>query len=328
MDELNYLDLPGLIQQCVMGHIDMHEPIEISNRLKNQRVEISILKHLLILCERDSKSLIHILSTIRFKIKEYLLTTMLDNHYIKGYIQNVILEWGYEISIEELLMDGLNNCGYIEGNDILPYEILLDEKNISEETSLKLKIIEDGIKERQESYTPVTREYAEDIQGRIRDLHGQCKSCMDRVKEYRGGALEKISLIEPKHRDILIDLAIKPKSMYIEYLSIVSKDESSILSGFMNDLQNVNIPDNIHTIFLNYVITINMLKKEINYISNSFKKIMVDSQPRLQLLDKFTDGSDDLQMVIIDKENDITKTDLTKTDLTRDSPYGFGFSFF
>lgn len=319
MEDLHYYDLPGLIKLCVMGDIDMHEPLEISNRLKNQKIEISILKHFLILCERDNKSLIHILSLIRSRIKEYLLGLLSENHYVKNYIQNVIDEWGYEIVPEELFMDGLNKTDYVDGDDIIPYEQLLEEKRISEETSQKLKMIEDGIKERQESYIPVTREYAEQIQDRIKDLHTQCKTCMDSAKKQSGGAMEKLKLIEPKHRDILLDLSIKPKSMYIEYLSLVSKEESSVLSSFMSDLQNVNIPDNIHTIFLNYVITINMLKKEINYMSNSFKQLIVDSQPRLQLLNKFTDGSDELHMLVIDED---------KGKQVEEPSSGFGFSFF
>lgn len=319
MEDLHYYDLPGLIKLCVMGDIDMHEPLEISNRLKNQKIEISILKHFLILCERDNKSLIHILSLIRSRIKEYLLGLLSENHYVKNYIQNVIDEWGYEIIPEELFMDGLNKTDYVDGDDIIPYEQLLEEKRISEETSQKLKMIEDGIKERQESYIPVTREYAEQIQDRIKDLHTQCKTCMDSAKKQSGGAMEKLKLIEPKHRDILLDLSIKPKSMYIEYLSLVSKEESSVLSSFMSDLQNVNIPDNIHTIFLNYVITINMLKKEINYMSNSFKQLIVDTQPRLQLLNKFTDGSDELHMLVIDED---------KGKQVEEPSSGFGFSFF
>ena len=323
MDELNYHDLPGLIKLCVTGEIDMHEPLEVSNRMKNQKVEMSILKHFLILSQRDSKSLIHILSTIRSNIKEYLLTLVNENHFIRKYIENVIQEWGESMEIEELFMDGLNKCGYSEGEDILPYEDLLEQKRVSEEVSQKLQMIEEGIKERQESYTPVTRDYAEEIQDRIQDLHGQCIECMGQLKKQCGGAMEKKSFIEPKHRDILIDLSIKPKSMYVEYLSVVSKEESSILSAFMSDLQNVHIPDNIHTIFLNYVITINMLKKEINYISNSFKKLMVDTQPRLKLLDKFTDGSDELQMLVIDE-----KDDKQESNSNKDGSSGFGFSFF
>lgn len=319
MEELNYYDLNGLIELCVNGSLDMHEPLEVSNRMQNQKIEISILKHLLIICERDNHTLIHILSMIRSNIKENILTLLSDNIYFKRYLINVIQEWGSEIMPEDLFNDGLNKCGYREGDDILPYEELLNQKKISNETSQKLEMIEQGIKERQESYTPVTKEYAEDIQNRIKDLHSQCSVCMDKIKEQRGGALDKLTLIEPEHRDILLDLSIKPKALYIEYLNIITKEESSVLSGFMTDIQNVNIPDNIHTIFLNYVITINMLKKEINYVSNSFKQIMIESQPRLQLLNKFTDGSDELNMLVIDED---------KSKQVEESSSGFGFSFF
>ena len=327
MDELHYHDLAGLIQECVTGEVDMHEPLEVSNHMKNQRVEISILKHFLILCERDSKTLIHILSTIRSTIKEHLMTMISENRFIRDYIQNIIQEWGLDIEPEDLFMDGLDKCGYTEGSDIIPYEELVEEKRVSEETAHKLQVLEDGIKERREAYTPVTRDYAEQIQERIQDLHGQCTSCMNRIKEYRGGALDKVSFIEPKHRDILIDLSIKPKSVYLEYLHIASKEEDSPLRGFMSDLQNINIPDNIHTVFLNYVITVNMLKKEINYMSNSFKQLMVDTQPRLQLLSEFTDGKDGLEVLIINEQED-EQEDVKPTEEQASGYTNSFFSFF
>ena len=56
----------------------MHEPIEITNKFKNQRIEISLLKHFLILCKTQQVSLIHILSRLRCQIREYLLGLIED----------------------------------------------------------------------------------------------------------------------------------------------------------------------------------------------------------------------------------------------------------
>ena len=38
MDQLNYYDLENILSKCVSGEIDMHEPIEVTNKLKNQKI--------------------------------------------------------------------------------------------------------------------------------------------------------------------------------------------------------------------------------------------------------------------------------------------------
>ena len=128
MDQLNYYDLENIISKCVSGEIDMHEPIEVTNKLKNQRTEMSILKHLLILCQSDKKSLIHILSVLRYKIKSHLLELINDSAFIRHYIQNVIHEWSLHVSPVDLFKDGLDQCGYQEGDDLYDYEQLIHEK--------------------------------------------------------------------------------------------------------------------------------------------------------------------------------------------------------
>ena len=58
MEQLNYYDLDTIINHCSMGHIDMHEPIEVTNKLKNKKIEISLLKHFLISSFQEIKALI------------------------------------------------------------------------------------------------------------------------------------------------------------------------------------------------------------------------------------------------------------------------------
>ena len=54
-EELNYYDLDALFNKCVSGELDIHQPLEVSNKLKNRRHEISFLHHLL-----NLSSLVHI----------------------------------------------------------------------------------------------------------------------------------------------------------------------------------------------------------------------------------------------------------------------------
>jgi len=302
MDRLNYYDLQNILSKCVLGEIDMHEPIEVTNKLKNQKTEMSVLKHLLVLCQTDKKSLIHVLSVLRYKIKSKLLELINDNAFIRHYIQNVIHEWTLDITPVDLFGDGLDQCDYNEGDDLFDYNQLILEKRNIQESAHKLKILEEGIKRRQEEYNPMTGEYAELIQGNVRDLHTRCHDCMGRIKQHTGETMEKHKMLDPRHKDIIIDLSSKSKSTYMEYSNRIKDEESSTFATFLNEKHDLDIPDNIHTIFLNYLITLNMIKKEMNFITHSFKGLLIDIQPRMVILTKFMDGLNELEGLVEESE--------------------------
>jgi len=295
MDQLNYYDLEHIIGKCVSGEIDMHEPIEITNKLKNQKTEMSILRHLLLLCQSDNKSLIHILSVLRYRVRSHLLELIDDNAFIRHYVQNVINEWTLNITPFDLFKDGLDQCDYDEGDDLYNYDNFVTEKKCSQEGGARIKLLEDGLRERQLAFKPITSDYANLIQDKVRGLHEECYECMNRVKQNTSETMMKHKMIDPIHIDILLDLSTKPKSTYLEYSNRIRDEESSVFSTFMSDKHDLDIPDNIHTIFLNYLITLNMIKKEMNFISHSLKGILTDMQPRIVILTKFMDGLNELE---------------------------------
>jgi len=337
MDQLNYYDLDNILSKCVSGEIDMHEPIEVTNKLKNQRTEMSVLKHLLILCQSDKKSLIHILSVLRYQIKSQLLELIDDNAFIRHYIQNVIQEWTLDVTPVDLFKDGLDQCGYQEGGDLYDYGQLINEKKCSQEGVHKLKVLEDGLKTRQAEYKPMTREFADLIQGKVRDLHTECDGCMGRIKTQTSETMEKGKMLDPKHKDIIIDLSCKTKATYLEYSDRL-KEDSSAFSTFLSEKQDLDIPDNIHTIFLNYLITLNMIKKEMNFITHSFKGLLTDIQPKMVVLNKFMDGLNELDDMNIEEpvnggidQGPSMVIDSTGQIKEEEGPLSFikkGFSFF
>ena len=293
MDQLNYYDLENILSKCVSGEIDMHEPIEVTNKIKNQRTEMGVLKHLLLLCQSDKKSLIHILSVLRCKLKETLLELINDNSFIRQYIQNIIHEWRLDITPFDLLQDGLDQCGYSEGDDLFNYQALVDEQRCYQKGGSQLVTLEQALKERQQAFTPMTKDYAGQIQGKIKGLYNECNECVGRVKGYSADTMTKNKLIHPQYIDILTDLSSKSKPTYLEYSNKFKEDEETFAT-FLNESHDLDIPDNIHTIFLNYLITLNMIKKEMNYISHSFKDILSDMQPKMVILTKFMDGLNEL----------------------------------
>jgi len=313
MDQLNYYDLENILGKCVSGEIDIHEPIEVTNKLKNQKTEMSVLRHLLLLCQSDKKSLIHILSVLRYKIKSKLLELIDSNPFIRHYIQNVIHEWSLDIAPVDLFRDGLDQCNYSEGSDLFDYGQLMLEKRNIQEGGYKLKIFEEGMKTRQEEYKPMTSDYAESIQDKVRDLHTWCYECMGRIKHQASSSMEIHNLLDPRHKDIIIDLSSKSKSSYMEYSHRIKGQDSSTFATFLNEKQDLDIPDNIHTIFLNYLITLNMIKKEMNFITHSFKGLLTDIQPKMVILTKFMDGLNELEG-LIDKPDDVDDVDVDDVD--------------
>jgi hypothetical protein len=285
------------------------------------------------LCQSDKQSLIRVLSVLRYQLKNHILELLTDNHLIRNYIQNVIHEWNVDISPVDLFKDGLDQSGYNEGDDLFNYDTYIEEKKCVQEGGNRLKLLEQGLKERQSSFTPMTREYTDLIQGKVKGLHTECRGCIDRMKQCTSDTMSKCKLMDPAHKDILIDLSCKSKSIYLEYSNRLSENESMSLATFLHDKNDLEVPDTIHTIFLNYIITLNMLKKELNFISHSFKGLLTTLQPKMIILDQFMDGLSGLDsMNIIDPVDPVDPVDPeTKVVVTEDeAPLSFlqGFSFF
>lgn len=287
MDSLRYHNLDKLLELCSSGRIDMHEPIEVLNQSQTMRTEMTILKHFVILTKSDGISLIHILSKLRCMIKKNLQTLISKNALIRHYIENVISEWKSEISISELLNDGLESCQYTDG-DMFDYEQLVDEIKCSQKGGKVLDDIEATLKERQKLLVPMTPDYSEQMKLRLSELYNECNSCVDRSKSHSVVVQSRYKAMDPHHLQILIDLSFKPKSSYLDYSSQFSENET--FSVFLSQSNDLDIPDNIHTIFLNYLITLNMMKKEMNYINNSLKEVILFMTPKIETLGNLQNG--------------------------------------
>ena len=296
MDSLNYHKLDDLITRCASGEIDMHDPLELTNHMKNKKIQISILQHFIILCRSDKKSLIHILSRLRCEIQQSLLRLIQSNPFVRMYIQSVIQEWRQTFPPEELFLDGLDQCGYSEGDDLFSYDELVKEQECSQKGGSQMKAIEDILRQRQDNYSPMTSDFAGQMKSRIRDLHQECSGCIDRVKAHTANTMSLQSMITPVHMEVLTDLSGKPKSMYIEFVNHF-KSSNDVFDTFMSQSVDSEIPDKIHTVFLNYVITLTMLKKELNYITFSFKDILKEMYPQKKVFDKIIG---DVDLLVVD----------------------------
>ena len=302
MDKLKYYDLDNILDHCSSGRIDMHEPIEVMNQSQTIRNEMTVLNHFVILSKSDKLSLIHILSKLRCLLKDKLQTLISNNVFIRNYVDNVIQEWKLSIDSSQILNDGLSSCNYVNG-DMFNYDNLVKEIENSKKGSSKLKMIEDALKQRQDQHKPMTSEYAEEMKNTLNQLNTECNECNERVKDYSIDTMTKYKAMDPHHLQVLIDLSCKPKSAYLEF-SNQFKESNNTFAVFVNETNDIEIPDTIHTMFLNYLITLNMIKKEMNYINNSLKQIVVFMSPKIDTLNKLVSSFTNMTLEPVDTIHD------------------------
>jgi hypothetical protein len=296
MEQMKFLSKQTFMDGCCSGTIDMHLPLEITNHIQTMKTEVSVLKHLLIICQLEKVPLLDILSELRCQLK-YKLHELIDsNPFVYKYIENVIGEWRMNISPHELLDDSMESCNYSEGSPIFNYQCLVDEINSSQKGGALLEDLEKELSERQSTFTPMTRDYVESMKQRVSDASSKCNSCLENTQKYTNEVAVKHSHVNLHHSDIVIDMSCKPKPMYLEYCNQF-KDENPVFETFLNDSNDLTIPDNINTMFLNYLLIINMIKKELNYINDSFKQVLVVIEPHTKTLDTLKEGLGNLVTV-------------------------------
>jgi hypothetical protein len=301
MESLRYYDLENILDHCSSGRINMHEPIEVMNQSQSMKTEMTVLKHLVILSKSENISLIHILSRLRCLLKEKLEKLIANNAFVKHYIENVLKEWKSDIAINDVLKDGLSECNYEKG-DLFAYDKLVEELECSQKGGSKLSDIERILKERQEQHKHMTPEYSKQMKIKLSDLFSECQNCSNRVKTQSVEAQTTYVAMDPKHLQILIDLSFKPKSSYLEF-SNQFRDTNETFAIFLSETHGMEIPDTIHTMFLNYLLTVNMIKKEMNYINNSLKQIIVYMNPKLDTLGKLVKS-----FTVLDQEEEVVDT--------------------
>ena len=113
-----------------------------------------------------------------------------------------------------------------------------------------------------------------------------------------------ITNLEPDYNYLLTDLSTKSKKMYMEYIKEQNKN-SSIFDSLITNKNDSDIPDNINTIFLNYILIINMIKKELHYIITIYKSLLIKLNEKFNILNKLKES-----LSIKDNVNTIKKEEL------------------
>ena len=241
---MEHIGLKELINKCITGEIQMGKPIILTSSDRSDIVKVSFLNHLIKYngIKQDQ------LFTFYFKMlgffNELYENLMNEDETFDKFIQHIKKEWN------------------VEENIIYEHDFKLDRSR---------KTIEELL----ENMNILCRQFRE-LNGKVKtnnmndvivedEMMDNMDEFLESVQELESEKEEISGMIDPIIEDInklnidlLLDLSMKDKSMYLEKSDI---DE------------NNNIPDNINISFLNYVYIINLIKKHIIYYRRILNKV-------------------------------------------------------
>jgi hypothetical protein len=291
MEGLSYYNLEDLIEKVASGELDVHRPIDLSNDVRNQKFEIPFLQHLLMICKNEGFSLVHLLSMIHSRIKSNVLELIHDNAFVRHMVQNTLNEWRLDISPFDIFKDGLDELEGVDQEELFQYHKLSDENKVLREIETSLDDLEGELSDRTVILQVVpNKEKVRHLDRRIRVLHGGCYDSMTRIQETMKELEEKTKAITPTYNHVLLDMAMKHKSSYLEFYKNSTDNDDSTITMFINERNQVSIPNKIHNVFMNYCLIVNMVRKEFEYLNHVFAGLSEKAESKTTMMTQYVDG--------------------------------------
>ena len=240
---MEYIDLRELIKKTVSGDVQINKAIMLTSRDRTETSMVTFLNHLM----KYNKIKKEDLFTFYFKlinIFNKVFGGLMRSQIFNSYIQHVKKEWEHDDFIlykEDVEVDNSKKTieELLENMNVLCRQFR--ELNNSVKTNnMNDVIVEDDMMDSMDSFLNKIRELSGEM--------GDITSLLDKISEN----------IDKLRMDILLDLSMKDKSIYLMF------------SGIDDDLK---IPGNVNIIFLNYIYIINLIKKHIVYFRRIISKV-------------------------------------------------------
>lgn len=237
----DYNNSNDFVNMCCRGEIRPNNFIEIRNFSGDQITRRSFMDHARILCQNNDTNLLSLLTEIHNKINKDMLVRGNNVPIFKNKVIEVIDEWPYGISYEDIFE--------IPGENLFNYDDLLKCNAVvvgldNDMLELEKKVAQES----EDLYSDISH-----IQGKCVEVSKDIVVCMQN--------LDKLSEdYEPKFPKILMDLSTKQKPYYT--FGVETPDN---LSEMVYKKKFREIPDNVSDIFANAILIPNMISKETEY---------------------------------------------------------------
>lgn len=244
MSEIDFIDMRTLVKKMIMGEIQINRPITLTSKDRTETECISFMSHLLKYNGVTKKNMFVFLNET-LSVFNMQLQKLMKNPNINNYIQHVKSEWGIT---EDILHDNTND--ELESNVKLLEELVENMNDLCSkfrDTNIKVDFNDDND-------VVYEDELIENIDEFLSGVH-KFNEHTDNLNKYIDEMVENIDKV---NMEVLMDLSMKGKLLYLKFNDI-KKDDN--ISGF------------IHNIFLNYILIVNLIKKHLIYYKNVIKKV-------------------------------------------------------
>ena len=271
-----FLELKLLVREMIEGTIQINKPLIITSSDRTNSEELSFLSHVLKYNDVKKDTIFVFLNEV-LDVFNKQISKLMRNSNIQKYIDNVKNEWS---DLSDILFKEIFSEDQVELMENLIENInelcrRFKEINTSVESNNVTDIVEeDDLVDRMDTFVESVEEFnknAEEITGELNRFEGN---------------LNKLDTC------ILLDLSMKNKQLYLEFNDI-SEDK--------------NIPENIQNIFLNYLLILNLIKKQIIYYKKTIKKVeeIASNMKKHTVSKKITVKSRDKLFMIQEQEKGI-----------------------
>ena len=242
MVDRDFLQIKLLVREMIEGKIQINKPLVITSSDRTNSEELSFLSHILKYNNVKIDTMFIFLNEV-LEIFNNQIIKLMRNSNIQNYIDNLKVEWD---DLSDILFKDIFTEKQVKSMENIMDNINglcrgFKEINTSVESNNVTDLVEeDDLVERMDIFVGLISEFNENI--------GEITSELDSFEEN----------LNNLNSCVLLDLSMKNKRLYLEF----------------NDMtDDKNIPENIQNIFLNYLLILNLLKKEIKYYKKTIKKV-------------------------------------------------------
>jgi len=264
MNDTDFIDMRSLVRKMIEGEIQLNKPITLTSKDRTGSEQVSFLSHILKYNGVTKKTIFIFLNETLEIFNNQILKLMRDPNALK-FIDNVKKEWNitsdilfeYEISQEKVVL--IENV--LENINELCKEFKQLTKKL-ESNDVTDTLVEDELMDDISKFTGSVEEFNKSVEEITKELNDYSSE------------LNKINM------SLLLDLSMKDKSLYLQFNDVNNNDK---------------ISENIHNIFLNYSLILNLIKKHLIYYKN--------------IIDKVTEIASKMNNFTMNKKKEVKKSD-------------------
>ena len=255
------------VNMCCEGKIRPNEGIEILNFSGNQITKRSFMDQARILCQNNDTNLLTLLTDIQNQINKDMLVRGNNVPLFKNKVNEVIEEWPYGISFENLFE--------------IPGEIPFDYNDL-----LKCNAVVVGLDNDMLELERLVSEDSDDLYSNISNIQGKCVEVSKDITVCMQNLNQVSEDYEPSFPKILMDLSTRQKPYYTSS----DKGSSDKLTDMVYKKSCSQIPENISDIFANSVLVPNMISKESEYTKSMLQNLHKNVRNKQLILSKLLES--------------------------------------